>query len=141
MSPFGPQSFPIATPGAAAGAAAPPPIEAADPGATLGAVADLSGMMQPSSISEPPARTRNACFFSLFIGKTSRDEVVGEKRLEPPRATQNHSEPDDRRDLRGVLVDAEAGSARLAVVRKLRPAHVSRHRPRAGLRVQAAVEV
>ena len=83
MSAFGPQSFPTATPGAAAAAGAaeaPPPIDAADPGATLGAVADLSGMMQPSSISEPPASTRNARFASLFrffiVDSSSDGKVV-----------------------------------------------------------------
>ena len=64
---------------AAADAAAPPPIDAADPGATLGAVADLSGMMQPSSISDPPASTKNALFISLFIWEILvRRKVVGE---------------------------------------------------------------
>ena len=51
----------------AAGAAAPPPIDAADPGATCGCVADLSGMTQPSASNVPPASTTNALFASLFI--------------------------------------------------------------------------
>src|SRR6185312_3363901 len=68
MSPFGPQSFPTCGPEAsAAGAAAPAPIDAADPGATCGCIADLSGMTHPSASNAPPATTMNAFFASLFI--------------------------------------------------------------------------